>query len=222
MFVHALEKQEKNFHEFALKNSSSRGVIKLIGSASEIDKDACRSILVNSFIGEYSQYLTPQDISKTSTSWRGGNNSVQQYYEKYFAVEFDKYSANKFEFWVCAYVDNQLVGWATFEREHDDKNAVYMDLLIVDPAYQHKGIGEQLVKSLLNLGAIPELSAVHLLLRKANSGGRIFYQKLGFYDDQDYHRTDNFVDLDMLVPLTWKNPALLETIKREHSHTCLP
>lgn len=218
MFAHCIQKQEKAGHEFTLKNSSDRGVIKLIGSAGEIEQDACRSILVDSFIGEYSQYLKPQDISKELTLWRGGDHSVQQYYETYFAVEFDKYTAKKFEFWVCAYIDNQLVGWATFDREHDDRNAVYMDLLIVDPAHQRKGIGEQLVKSLLNLGAIPELSAVHLLLRKKNEGGRKFYQKIGFFDDPDYQRADNFVDLNLLVPLTWKNPALRDTVTARNAY----
>ncbi|HTM64655.1 MAG TPA: GNAT family N-acetyltransferase [Gammaproteobacteria bacterium] len=202
-------KMNASSSEFILKKTNEQCIIKLMQSADDIDVDVAKSILVESFISEYEQYLQPHEVSKELDDWRYGANSVQAYYERYFAQEYKKFADKKFEFWVCAYVNGELAGWATFEREKNYKNEVYMDLLIVSPRYQHKGIGGHLVKSLLNLDAIPELSAVHLLLRKKNQGGKNFYDKLGFYDDQDYQRADNFVDLNLLTPLTWKNPALI-------------
>lgn len=77
-----------------------------------------------------------------------------------------------------------------------------MDLLIVDPVYQHKGIGQQLVMSLQSLHLLPELSAIHLLLRQRNKGGFSFYKKIGFKEDNSYQRADNFVDRSLLIPLT--------------------
>ena len=119
----------------------------------------------------------------------------------------EEFSHGDLDYWVQATIDEKLVGWATFQREKSDQNAVYMNLLVVHPAYQKKGIGEQLVKSLMNLKMIPNLSEIHLLLRKKNRVGRIFYPKLGFVSDPKYKR-DNFVDVSLLEGWTWKNPLL--------------
>ncbi len=188
--------------------SNTQTNLKLITDANDIDQKASCDILVNSFIGEYSKGMKPQDIDEKLNSWRDGEHSVQRYYQRYFEAEFNKFKNKQIPFWVCAYNGNKLVGWATFE--HHKNNAVYMDLLIVDPNEQRKGVGTQLVHSLLTLNVIPELTAIHLLLRRRNTGGRKFYvEKLGFYDDETFTRSDNYVNMELLTPLTWKNPALL-------------
>ena len=83
-----------------------------------------------------------------------------------------------------------------------------MNLLVVHPEYQGQSIGSNLVISLIRLGITPDLATIHLLLRRKNNGGRIFYSKLGFSPDPSYARADNFVDLNLLEALTWKKPAL--------------
>lgn len=186
----------------------SHAVTKLVKKPDDIDQDAAKSILVESFIGEYSKYLLPEEIDSSLVSWRSGEHSVQKYYENYFASEFKEFSEGHLHYWVEARVNGKLAGFATFEHEHAEENAVYMNLLVVLPEYQGKGIGKQLVMSLLDQKIIPELSAIHLLLRQKNQGGRIFYSKLGFYEDPSYQRPDNYVDMNLLEALTWKNPAL--------------
>ncbi len=195
-------------YSFPLRNSTSIVTIELVLDPKDIDQPAAQSTLVNAFIGEYKQYLSPQDIDAKLTSWHDGKNSVQEYYEDYFNKEFQHFSDNKIDYWVQAKIDGELAGWATFMREKSEKNAAYMDLLIVLPEHQKKGIGEHLVMSLIRLGINIDLSAIHLLLRCKNAGGREFYGKLGFHVDPTYHREGNYVDKALLEPLTWKNPAL--------------
>ncbi len=198
---------KKPYH-FPIKGQDSVGVIELVKNPSHIDTEAARSVLVESFIGEYEKYLSPNDIRSDLISWRDGEQSVRKYYENYFETELGEFSRGDLHYWVQATIDGKLVGWATFQREKSDQNAVYMNLLVVHPTYQGRGIGEQLVKALVNLNEIPNLNAIHLLLRKKNQGGRIFYSKLGFTSDPEYQRDDNFVDLNLLEGLTWKNPSL--------------
>lgn len=193
---------------FPMKGQGCIGVIELISKSKFIDEDLARSVLVESFIGEYEQYLAPSEISDGLTSWRGDNNSVQKYYEDYFETELEDFSRGEVHYWVQATTDGKVVGWATFQREKSDQNAVYMNLLVVHPDYQNRGIGRQLVNALINLNVIPDLNAIHLLLRKKNKGGRVFYLKLGFTPDPKYQRDDNFVNLDLLEGFTWKKPSL--------------
>lgn len=199
---------QKKRHHFTVRNSDSICIIELIQNPDDIDKDASRSLLVESFIGEYQQYLSPNEIDKNLNSWRGNDRSVQKYYEDCFHVEFTDFSKGDLHYWVKATINETLVGWVTFQHEKLEQNSVYMNLLAVHPDYQHRGIGEQLVMSLKNLGGIEVLHAVHLLLHKKNQGGRKFYSKLGFYSDSEYQREDNFVDNDLLEGMTWKNPSL--------------
>lgn len=203
---------------FPLKKLDKMGKIKIVKNASGIDQAAARTILIDSFITEYSQYLQPQDISNKVklTCWRGAENSVEQYYTNYFAVEFDKFASGQFEFWVEAYLDDKLVGWATFEREK--QNAVYMDLLIVMPEYQGMGIGKQLVQSLVNLGVMKDLQAVNVLLRKTNKAGAGFYECIGFVPNPEYKRA-NFVDVNLLTGITWHVKLALEDKQEEAAST---
>ena len=201
---------------FPIKGQNSIGEIKRIENPGHIDQEAARTVLVESFIGEYEKYLSPHEISDNLTSWRDGDHCVQKYYEDYFKTELAEFSQGSLDYWIQATIDEKLVGWATFQREKSDQNAVYMNLLVVHPEYQNRGIGGQLVKSLANLNEIPDLNAIHLLLRKKNQGGRIFYSKLGFNSDPEYQRDDNFVDLNLLEGWTWKNPSL------QHKDTACP
>ncbi len=201
---------------FPIPGETSFGMIELVSAPSKINQERARTILVDSFIDGYA-HLKPHEISEKLTSWRDGENSVQEYYETYFKEELSEFSAGKLHYWVEASVGGKLVGWATFQRESADPKAVYMNLLVVDPAFQKKGIGTQLVNALINLNEISNLNTIHLLLRKKNEGGRKFYTKLGFVSDPEYKRTDNFVDITLLEPFTWKKPAL--QLKQEEKAT---
>ena len=207
MFSKSPANVNKIYH-FPIKGHDAVGVIRLIKDPNHIDKEAARSVLVESFISEYEKYLLPHEISACLTSWRDGEKSVRKYYEDYFQTEFNDFCHEEVHYWIQATINGKLVGWATFQREKTNENEAYMNLLVVHPAYQNRGVGGQLVKSLVSLHVIPDLNAIHLLLRKKNQGGRIFYSKLGFTSDPHYKRADNFVNLNLLEGLTWNNPSL--------------
>lgn len=199
---------------FKLKNEQeTRGTLKLIRHPIEINQAAAQSILVKSFIEEYKKYLEPADIGEGLTTWYGGENSVQAYYEKYFETELEEFHEGKIEYWVEAYIDDVLVGWATFIKEQSDDHALYMNLLVVGPEHQGKGVGSKLVFAASELGITTELSAVNILLRKKNQGGLKFYEGLGFKRNEQYSRPGNFVDMKLLEPLTWVNPAAQQEYK---------
>jgi len=194
---------DKSYH-FSIKGEPSIGKLELVRKPHHLDKYIAKYILVESFIGEYEKYLTPNEIDNNLTSWREGDKSVKKYYEDYFETELNDFVRGEVHYWVQAKIDGQLVGWATFQREKLDQKAVYINLLVVHPAHQKKGIGHQLVHALINLKEIPKLNTIHLLLRTKNKGGREFYSKLGFVSDPTYIRDDNFVKSDLLEALTWK------------------
>ncbi len=202
-------------HTFTLKNGL-KATLSLVKDPKQIDQDAARSVLVESFITEYEKYLQPNQISKDLTYWRDGENSVKKYYEDYFTTEMSDFTEGKLQYWVevkaeiiiADKVFNRLIGWATFEREKNRDNEVYMNLLIVHPDYQKQGVGAQLVHALTILKEISSLNGINILLRNLNQGGKIFYESLGFKADPEYERDNNFVDMNLLSPFTWKNPEL--------------
>lgn len=73
---------------------------------------------------------------------------------------------------------------------------------------------------MIKMELMPELSSIHLLLRKKNEGGRTFYSKLGFCSDPAYKREENFVGLELLEALTWNNPKL-EHVNDDHTEQSL-
>jgi ribosomal protein S18 acetylase RimI-like enzyme len=205
-------------YQFPVKEQKFEGEIELVLDPNQIDHGAARSILVESFITEYRQYLSPEQVDKDCDSWRDGEHSVQKYYEKYYEEELAAFTNGTLHYWVQAKIKGQLVGWATFEREHSDPDAVYMNLLIVDPNLQKRGIGRELVNALMNLHVIPDLTAINLLIRKKNQAGRKFYcDNMGFKLNPDYKRP-NFVDVTLLEGLTWNNPALKDKVIKKISN----
>ncbi|MDB6096264.1 MAG: hypothetical protein JWM09_542 [Francisellaceae bacterium] len=177
--------------------------LSFIRNSDEIDKKSAKTILINSFITEYRQYLKPKEIDPNLHIWLGLNNknSVENYYSNYFDSEFHEFEKGNL-YWVEAKINKKLIGWATFEKNLIPTNSIYMNLLVVDPIHQKKGIGKALVYSVKKLKFLPTIKHINLLLRKKNKGGRIFYTKLGFKLDPNFKR-DNFVDISLLEGWTF-------------------
>lgn len=198
-------------HVFSVKGSQDKICkIKLVTTPLAINQAAATHVLVESFVNEYQKpylHLTPADIDSKLTSWRGKQDSVQTYYENYFTAEFNDYKNGHLHYWLEAKIDGKLVGWATFQNETTDPRALYMNLLVVLPEHQNQGIGQQLVFAPLHLKEFPKIEKIHLLLRQKNTGGKVFYQKLGFFKNPTYQRADNFVDMKLLEPWTWHRPT---------------
>jgi GNAT superfamily N-acetyltransferase len=173
------------YYETPLRNGQTAR-LEVVTTLDQLEVEASQKVLVASFGTEYAKIgLKPQDISPELTCWKKftGIASVEGYYEDYFLEETNKFLDKKF-IWVKASVAGKVVGFATFLPEKN--HGLYLDLLAVDTSMQGQGLGRALVFSLLSLQVLPETTSIHLLLRKLNAGGRIFYQKLGFSLDNNY------------------------------------
>lgn len=211
-----IQPNAKEHHSFPIQGRELIAVIKLARVPEKLDLEASTSVLVNSFISEYrdKRHLAPSQIKSGLSTW----DEVKEFYENYFKTEREKFRHGEIQFWVEAFVgsklvdrklvDGKLAGWATFRVEALDENAVYMELLAVEPNYQRMGIGKQLVYSLIHLNEIPDLHTINLDLRVLNEGGKEFYTKLGFHLNPEYKGAPNEVDRNLLQVYTWRKPAL--------------
>jgi ribosomal-protein-alanine N-acetyltransferase len=78
---------------------------------------------------------------------------------------------------LTAWVDGRLAGFAImqFYDEH-----AHLNLLAVEPAYRHLGIGRQLIEWLEETARVGGIFAINLEVRAGNAGARTFYHKLGY------------------------------------------
>lgn len=169
--------------------------ISVVKSIADMDLAASKKILVDSFMHAYENVpLTELNPEFKSTG------DVRRFYEQYFEEELNHFKHGEV-IWVQAFADEKLAGWGTFELEPNQHDAAYMNLLVVAPEYQQKGIGKLLVFSICSEELYPHITTLNLLIRKVNIGGSAFYHKLGFVDS-DYTR-GNFVDPKLLTGLTF-------------------
>jgi len=93
---------------------------------------------------------------------------------------------------VTAKNNGTLVGFAIFGFLADGRQA-HLKVLAVDPAYHGKGIGRQLVFSVIRQQ--PNLSTIFLDTRHVNVKAQLFYKKIGFTESSKPH--------DALDPELW-------------------
>ncbi|MGE0670230.1 MAG: GNAT family N-acetyltransferase [Parachlamydiales bacterium] len=179
--------QEKNQNEIR---------IVVVNSVKDIDLEKSQDILVRSFMDAYEDV----PLSELSHEFKS-TGDVRRFYENYFKEELEHFKEGHL-FWVQAFLNDKIVGWATFELEPLEANAAYMNLLVVAPEHQGKGIGRHLTFSICSEDLFPDTKAINLLIRKINLEGYNFYYRLGFFEF-DYHR-DNFVDTSLLTGLRWE------------------
>lgn len=184
------------FSDQVIKDKNHNEIrISLVKSISEIDQVVSRDILVRSFMDAYEDV----PLSQLSPHFKS-TGDVRRFYENYFKEELEHFKEGHL-FWVQAFLNDKLVGWATFELEPQEENAAYMNLLIVAPEYQKMGVGRHLTFSICSEELFPNIQAINLLIRKVNVEGYNFYYRLGFFES-DYQR-DNFVDTSLLTGLRW-------------------
>ncbi len=169
--------------------------IEVVKSAKDIDLKQSCDILVKSFMDAYEDVPLAELSAKFKST-----GDVRRFYQDYFKEELEHFKHGNL-YWVQAFVNENLAGWATFELEANEADAAYMNLLIVSPEYQRKNVGTHLVFAIRSEELFPNVKAINLLIRKVNTQGYLFYRKLGFFES-DYQR-DNFVDPSLLTGLRW-------------------
>jgi len=170
--------------------------IAVARTPAEISVNEGKRILVTSFMEAYEDV----PLVELNPNFKSIGD-VRRFYRDYFDSEFAHFQ-NGSLIWVQAFIEEKLIGWATFMLEENDH--VYMNLLAIDPFYQNRGIGKHLVFSICSEELFPHIEAINVLLRKVNLQGQLFYEHIGFRDAPDYLSKDNFVDNSLLTPIRWK------------------
>lgn len=155
--------------------------------SNDIPKAQAKQILVDSFVEQYRD-VPLSDLNPLFQT----REDVIHFYEDYFDSELQHFEIGEL-LWMQAWMGDELVGWATFEKM--DGNEVYMNLIAVAPSYQRRGVGKALTFS-------TNAEKINLLLRKVNSGGRKFYEAIGFHES-NFVRPDNFVDNSLLTGFSY-------------------
>jgi len=78
---------------------------------------------------------------------------------------------------LTAWAEGRLIGFAIMEffAEH-----AHLNLLAVDPAYRHSGVGRRLIEWLEETARVGGIFFVNLEVRAGNGGARAFYRALGY------------------------------------------
>ncbi len=183
--------------------------LSVANSVDSIDVEQGKDVLVRAFMTGYEDV----PLVELNPDFKSIGD-VRRFYERYFDSELEHYKLGEL-IWIQAFEGDRLVGWATFEMETDQKDAIYMNLLAVDPNAQRRGVGKHLTFSLLSPEFYPHLREIRLLVRRVNQQGRKFYEKIGF-SEFDYDRQDNFVDPALLTGLRWVQERNLDCDLTNH------
>ena len=94
---------------------------------------------------------------------------------------FEKINSNSNHFIYVAILDGRIVGSTTIIIEpkfiHDGGNVAHIEDVVVSKEYQGKGIGEMLIKSLLDLA---KDSNCYKTILDCSDEVKTFYEKIGF------------------------------------------
>jgi ribosomal protein S18 acetylase RimI-like enzyme len=99
------------------------------------------------------------------------------------AASFNSIAAPSQGFQFYARVGDRLVGYGRLERSPFDREGVGVVALTVTAAYRRQGLGEALLRALLNAAAAAGPRQVWLSVRPDNLPAIRLYEKLGFVSD---------------------------------------
>ena len=106
---------------------------------------------------------------------------------------FEKINSNSNHFIYVAILDGRIVGSTTMIIEpkfiHDGGNVAHIEDVVVSKEYQGKGIGEMLIKSLLDLA---KDSDCYKTILDCSDEVKPFYEKIGFKRTSNGMRYDHF------------------------------
>jgi ribosomal protein S18 acetylase RimI-like enzyme len=82
------------------------------------------------------------------------------------------------------------------ENDKDKENALHIESIYVDPFFQRKGIGSQLINHIEEIARRRNYTEVNLSVLEKNENARLFYEKMGYTPDGKKSE-DEFGAVDM-------------------------
>lgn len=143
-----------------------------------------RSLICRAFIESYQNNLQIlKDISKDKPT------SLDQLTQIATEQEYQNYILQKKNvlFITAESSDATPLGYASFDHSINDplRQTAYLRMLVTEPSYQRKGVGKQLVFSVLKFW--PKVKKIEVSTRRANNQAVSFYRKLGFKPTKQVH-----------------------------------
>lgn len=146
------------------------------------------NLFLNSFLENYQRLgLTNEDLA---------TDDIAQVLNDYWDVELQSL-ANKPIRWIVAKIDDEIVGYASFNTE-ESPDEIYLELLCVKPTYQGQGIGKSLLYSIFQIE--DNVKKLSLVTRRVNTSAIGFYKKLGFEESSEVDKKAN-IDKALCVQL---------------------
>lgn len=87
---------------------------------------------------------------------------------------------NSVGYYIAAEEQGVLLGYAGMQVVVGE---AYITNIAVDPAYRRMGIGESLLKALIEHGVDRDVDFLTLEVRRSNTGAQELYRKLGFAEE---------------------------------------
>ena len=122
-----------------------------------------KELLSKTWKATYSQYYSEEVINKITDNWHSIELLSKQ------ATDQDVYFAT-------AKIDSKIVGIITVKK--DTSISIFINRLYIDPDYQKRGIGSQLLDSAIKY--FPHTKIIKVDCEKQNTNACFFYNKKGF------------------------------------------
>lgn len=170
--------------------------VKLVIASTDALLEKDREVFVSAFSNNY-QDVPIQNLNPEFKT----QGDVDKWLNDYFDEEEKLLRAEQI-FYVRAYQDGKLIGWASFEKGKAKDSAAYVRHMAISPDYQRKGIGKQLLFSIKNDNdLLPNTQRIYLITRRLNTRAISFYEKHGFRESH-YMRVG--LDSSRYVGFEWK------------------
>lgn len=138
---------------------------------------ASKKVFLDAFVKCYDQ--VPLDVLRKSS-----REEMVQWLDDAFQEMYVDYTASKSSLWLLAKAYDKIVGLLVIDLAKYPEE-IYLAQLAIDPAYQRRGIGSSMVRSLFD--QFSECGKFAVITRCANEEAKSLYSALGFSSSSYMH-----------------------------------
>lgn len=169
-----------------LQEKDSRASSALRWTEVEDDVSQAMRVFHMSFSKAYEPF-SPEDLKLSFASKKAWLDAT-------FQEEEQDFKAQRSPIWLLQVIDGssqEIIGVATVEPDHGDSTTtLYVRQMAVNPPYQTKGIGREMMEAIEKRFSAQGFRDIVLLVREVNKPAIDFYTKIGFqphgYEHPDY------------------------------------
>lgn len=167
------------------QTASQQKKVELVWTTDAAELKKAESLFMESFFEIYSKIpLAKFGNIKAEVDTKAGNDAaITKFLQKAFNNEVEALEKN--EILCCiAKINGEVIGFATFEKTKNPEE-IYVSQLAVAQEFQGKGIGRQLIFSILEKQK--GIKKMVVITRKVNEVAKKFYHAIGFKTSSYMH-----------------------------------